>query len=1601
MGMATSITKTNGDLLAVLGLGAMDDQASPLTLIGEGAEDWIEAMNQNWVHSVENFANDLPPSHPLQGQFWFDQRDRSLNLWSGSEWIEVVPGSGVQTPDGFEFGDTGEPAIPEDIAAAIEEARQRAEALIAEAEETLADRLALAETKLADAERFYIDSDVRLSQAVEGLHEIIGEYDPLYGTLGARVIQIADAQGDQATQIDAIQVVLGDEDHGLRGEVATLSTTFATNSEVTAQRLDIVEAALENGLNGDVQAAISNLANTTATADQALTTQINQARADFTANAATTNARITSAQQTAASATLAVAQDLDVVEAALNTPTTGLLAQSLAHTNAIADLNTNKATVDSVNALTAEARAKNKTYAQATNPTNVPAGTLVVGDVLYRTDQNNKMFRWNGTVWIAVVDARPPTYVQGTAPTGAITGALWINTANNNVVSQFNGTAWVAYEDPRVPAATAKILAHDQVIADLPNNYAAASQFTLIKTEVEGARNGSANLGAQLQSMRTATSDGLNLKASASDLNLLKTEVDTARNGSPNLSAQLLAMRNATSDGLALKATATEVNTLRTEVTDARNGSPTLTAQLQSMRTATSDGLALKATAIDFNALKAEVTAARNGKLNLLAEISSVRQVISDGLGLKIDASEYNILKAEITNARNGSPSVSAQLTDMRNATVNGDSANAGRIGTLEVRATVLPNLIDDGDFKQDFGVNWFLEGGAGPSLLYDGQVGNYLRSPGQYLVSKTYPAGDGFQLSVSWSGTATAAGANVYVQAIPSYALMARAYRNTANNWGQRYVSDGTTTPAPAGTTGYRVVVDPAGSAMDMSRIKVNYGTTATNWSDERTDVTTNARIKTVEQVTTNGTFSSATRTSELEASSDNQYLTRNSTFTLYDNAAQSGFTTPNYWGAWGEKTNDSHRIAGRAGNKYGWWSHNNSGPIGGGDVGISQDFNGNPFLNGLSAGYYVIEADIWFGAGQIGGAGIFFYFENGGDARINFATDPTVDGDIVGFAGASSRAYSWRKLVKIDNAGSGRAVFHLMTEWDGFEAGSRPKIIEWQRAGVRRATAQEVAAEKAFTNAGTALTRTTELVERGGGGGNLVGNATLQSTAGWSLLGRSGADEYLDRSLSGVNQPDINWRPAGENCLASFVTTSGSSDWFADWYSDPFALEPGKTYEFGAQAGQHRTYTTVYIEATHFNGSGAGVTYIQATRPDGAQYADQSNAGGTNLNNYTQFWGKFVCPANLTRGRLIMRRHRTDPGQSDSWSWFTRPFTREIPSGQTKPSPWDAGSQAWNLRAVWKQETAIAGASTFIRAESTNTEGRPTSSVAMGAQQFAVFNPGDGGWKKALEVVGGNVVLTGGLQAGAFIRLGNGNGWPVALRSVDFSAADGEVVNFGTDLGSLPSLAFGLNNLAPLNAGETYDIRAVNLTATGFTMNAKISVPATPSSQSSPAPGYSEVVNGYGVNGRTIYLEGKPSSTDGVYTISASGYQEHRVFRQFPGDIEQYPDDPGDTNSATTTIAVWAYNGVWNLVTHVYADSWAPLNSNGVVNRPWSFTETIQMPSNVSHINISHYDSTNGRTGGVNSLGPVNWQAQGSGSSQRSATPNGQKTKVTVRPQ
>lgn len=1001
-----------------------------------------------------------------------------------------------------------------------------------------------------------------------------------------------------------------------------------------------------------------------------------------------------------------------------------------------------------------------------------------------------------------------------------------------------------------------------------------------------------------------------------------------------------------------------------------------------------------------LDALEATVNTAGTG---VVARLATAESAIATNNSAAVN--RLNAIESNINTAGTG---LLARMATQENvsASLQTGKADVSRVSLLEARGVVLPNLIEDGRFNKPLGQVWYKEGGEGPTIEYDKQIGSFLRSPGPYLVSKEYPCSEGAILSVAWSGVAANPNAHLYIQVLPTYQVIARAYRNAANNWGQRYYSDGSSTPAPAGTTSFRVVIDPSGGSMDVSSVKVNYGGVGTFWTDELTFRSQGASISTLETVTNDlqNNKASAQRVSLLEAGSDDVFFTKNSSFSLYTNDAQTGFTTPEYWYPWGEKTNDSHRVPGTLG-PWAWWSHNNAGGgIGTGELGIQQDYNNNPRLANMSPGIYVLEADFRLEAGQIGGAGVLAYFPNADSVRINFAIDdkPVGRDTPLGLGYDTPGFFSFRKLVKITNVGAGGMIFHLMTEWGGFENGARPKVIKWERCGIRLATPQEVAAERADTNAGSALARvqtvedtTAELVARGDGGGNLVGNALLLNTVGWTISLPNNAESTLDRASTGINfPPGNNWHPAGENCLTSHVNAPDSS-WYMDWFSDGFALEPGKTYEFGARAGQHRCETQVYIQVTNVDTNEDG--YYQASLyPNGGATATEAFAGGKNLAGYAQFWGKFTVPPGFSRGRMILRRFSTGPSYADSWSWFTRPFCREIPSTQTRPSPWDSGASQWNLKASWAVGVSVPGADAFMEARAQLADGQSTSSVALGAKVITLYNQVDRTWVKTLETVNGNAIFYGGLQAGAFIRLGNGNGWPVALKPVDFNLSDGEVVSFGTDLGALPALSFALNNLAPLNAGETYDIKPINLTATGFTLSAKINIPATPSNQSMPAPGSTGSVDGIAV--RFATLDGRPESADGTYTIQTAGYTSVRVPRN-----TQVTDYEG-----SGTIRVWALkNGAWVVVALIpynwYELFGNPSNQDNNQQASWSTYDTIQMGSGVQGIAVGLPSPTEsiGRNAALSSFGPTDWQAQGSGSGVRSATPNGQKTRVSVRPQ
>jgi hypothetical protein len=122
------VRHTNGKNIVTIVDGESKD-ISGLTLIGRSYAGYGEILADNFVRLLENFANDTPPSDPLEGQLWYDTYNTALKFWyvgpgavNGAEWQPVgatagprgAPGpvgptgiTGPTGPRGF-MGDTGD-----------------------------------------------------------------------------------------------------------------------------------------------------------------------------------------------------------------------------------------------------------------------------------------------------------------------------------------------------------------------------------------------------------------------------------------------------------------------------------------------------------------------------------------------------------------------------------------------------------------------------------------------------------------------------------------------------------------------------------------------------------------------------------------------------------------------------------------------------------------------------------------------------------------------------------------------------------------------------------------------------------------------------------------------------------------------------------------------------------------------------------------------------------------------------------------------------------------------------------------------------------------------------------------------------------------------------------------------------------------------------------------------------------------------------------------------------------------------------------------------------------------------------------------------------
>jgi len=84
--MTYNIRKTNKDLLVSIPDGTSDTSRSSLILFGRNFASWGTAINENFVHLMEHFADQTPPLNPLRGQLWYDTINREMKVYEDGVW---------------------------------------------------------------------------------------------------------------------------------------------------------------------------------------------------------------------------------------------------------------------------------------------------------------------------------------------------------------------------------------------------------------------------------------------------------------------------------------------------------------------------------------------------------------------------------------------------------------------------------------------------------------------------------------------------------------------------------------------------------------------------------------------------------------------------------------------------------------------------------------------------------------------------------------------------------------------------------------------------------------------------------------------------------------------------------------------------------------------------------------------------------------------------------------------------------------------------------------------------------------------------------------------------------------------------------------------------------------------------------------------------------------------------------------------------------------------------------------------------------------------------------------------------------------------------
>ena len=332
-------------------------------------------------------------------------------------------------------------------------------------------------------------------------------------------------------------------------------------------------------------------------------------------------------------------------------------------------------------------------------------------------------------------------------------------------------------------------------------------------------------------------------------------------------------------------------------------------------------------------------------------------------------------------------------------------------------------------------------------------------------------------------------------------------------------------------------------------------------------------------------------------------------------------------------------------------------------------------------------------------------------------------------------------------------------------------------------------------------------------------------------------------------------------------------------------------------------------------------------------------------------------------------------------------------LQSASTSASAGELLSARFNIGA------SVPGAEAIIVAEARLSDtGNPTSNVAIGADVFSINVPSEGGYVNALEVTGDQIRANVTLQAGAGIFVGPSNAlWQVALRSEFFYEADGAAIDFGFDLGDY-DVVFSTSGLDTLQANETYVLRAINKTGTGFTPDLKITTAGTPTRVTQSTNATSPA----GPDHMVAKADASAASND-VYKFYASGSITITAF-----DKGGFGGGGGFTEYfGGMQVTLWFHDGTSWVDAGTFYLSYqqvgiTPTHSNG--NQTYTFSNKLIRSQNWtgtirSSSTLGCFGAEEDGGNNLTNLNKVTYQKAGS-SGTRSATPNGELATIQVIP-